>query len=66
MNNKLMELPKCPNCGTPMTYRPAGAKEQAYCGTWYDCHEPNCKCSTLLPSAELRELYGLPEPTPPV
>jgi len=29
--------------------------EQQFCGEWYDCEEPCCSCSILLPSKELEE-----------
>lgn len=30
--------------------------EQKWCGEWYDCKEPGCWCSVLIPSINLR--YG--------
>ncbi len=54
----LMEIPRCPEHGEPMAYRPAGTPEQAFCGTWYDCHHPGCTCSVLIPSRELAEMYA--------
>lgn len=50
----LMELPRCPTHNTPMHYRPPRSREQAFCGTWYDCDTPGCSCSVLLLSQELQ------------
>lgn len=55
MDNALMELPRCPTHKTPMHYRARDSKEQAFCGTWYDCGTLGCACSVLLPSRELKE-----------
>ena len=57
-STSLMELPKCPTHGSPMHYRVPRTNEQRFCGTWYDCDTPGCKCSTLLPSAELRDFLA--------
>lgn len=58
-NAVLAKLPKCPTCGTYMELRPLSRQtaEQKYCGTWYDCLSPGCKCSVLLPSVELAQEY---------
>lgn len=61
-NKDLMLLPKCPNPEHgEMMLRPAKhqTQEQRYCGTWYDCPEPGCSCSVLIPSKEIRDMYGL-------
>ena len=51
--------PSCERHGT-MELRPASKQtpEQVWCGTWYDCADPWCRNSTLLPSAELRTANG--------
>ena len=53
MKNDLMELPKCPTHGTGMIFRPAKTPEQAFCGAWYECAEPGCYCTVLIPTKEL-------------
>ena len=49
------ERPRCRRHGIYMTLRPASrqTKEQAFCGTWYDCPEPHCTTSALLASPGL-------------
>lgn len=59
MKNEIMAIPKCPSCGGKMEYRPGGTPEQRYCGAWYDCTAPGCSCSVLIPSKEIRKLYGM-------
>jgi hypothetical protein len=46
--------PSCEKHGV-MALRKPGTKEQAFCGTWYECtHEhPRCRDSVLLPSPGL-------------
>jgi|GEM_PF-3185135 len=54
--NLPMLLPTCPaHPDKTMTLRPLKrqTKEQKWCGVWYDCTEPDCKCSALFPSKEL-------------
>lgn len=52
-----MRLPRCPVHGCQMEYRLAGTYEQRWCGAWYECPFPGCRCSALIPSAELMEIY---------
>lgn len=62
MKNNLMLLPKCPNLEHgELQLRPLQGQtyEEKYCGVWYDCKEPGCKCSVLIPSQELRKLYKI-------
>jgi hypothetical protein len=49
---RLVCLPRCPHHQTEMVLR-----EQTYCGIWYDCHEPQCRCSVLIMSEELMDYY---------
>lgn len=61
MKNDLMILPICPHPEHgQMELRPLKGQtyEQKYCGVWYDCMEPGCKCSALIPSQELRKIYN--------
>lgn len=53
MKNYPMELPKCPTHGGGMIFRPAKTPEQAFCGAWYECAEPGCYCTVLIPTKEL-------------
>jgi len=53
MKTAIMTLPVCPNCKTQMHMRANPSKDAKFCGVWYDCAEPGCSCSTLLPSKEL-------------
>lgn len=56
----LMQLPKCHIEGHgKMKLRPVKGQsyEEKYCGVWYDCQYPGCKCSILYMSPELRRLY---------
>lgn len=62
MENKLMELPSCPNSehGEMIARKILGqTQEQRYCGAWYDCKEPGCANSVLIPAKEIRKLHGL-------
>jgi hypothetical protein len=57
-----MVLPRCPHEDHPgMALRPIKSQtyEQKHCGVWYDCQYPGCSCSVLLPSPEIRNLYGM-------
>ena len=56
--NALMILPKCPTHGTTMIFREARTQEQRFCGAWYECAEPGCKCASLIPSKELEALLS--------
>ena len=56
--NLPMPLPRCPaHPDLTMRLRPLErqTKEQIWCGTWYDCTDPDCKCSVLFNSKELEE-----------
>jgi hypothetical protein len=55
--NDLMCLPKCPVHGTQTIFREGRTPEQKWCGVWYDCPEPGCHFSELLPSKEIIALY---------
>ncbi|HZK34200.1 MAG TPA: hypothetical protein VFD33_02685 [Bacillota bacterium] len=63
MNGKdLILLPKCPHPehGEMIARKLLGqTQEQRYCGAWYDCKEPGCSNSALIPSKEIRDLYRL-------
>lgn len=52
-----MEDLTCPNGlhNAPMTKRDMthATYEQKFCGDWYDCEEPGCTASILIPSKEL-------------
>lgn len=51
------ERPRCPQHGSFMRLRLACTKEQAFCGTWYECahHGPvPCKTTVLLISPALQ------------
>jgi len=52
MSASPMELPRCPTHGQ-MDLRQPGTREQAWCGTWYEC--PRCTQSVLLTSPELED-----------
>lgn len=57
---ELAELPKCDieDHGYMGLRDPKGyTYEEKYCGVWYDCKYPGCKCSTLLMSQELKGIY---------
>ena len=54
IDTALIELPRCPTHNTPMRYRPPRSREQAFCGSWYDCEISGCACSVLLSSQELQ------------
>jgi hypothetical protein len=41
-------------------------KEAAWCGTWYDCPNPGCFKSVLIPGEELRAEYERLGLWPPV
>lgn len=49
---RVLSAPRCPQHG-PMTPRPAGTSEQAWCGDWYAC--TGCERSALLPSSDLTD-----------
>lgn len=57
--------PRCRQHGY-MELRPAAAqtREQAFCGTWYDCAgfsgPRRCQSSVLIPSKDLRAQTGAP------
>lgn len=53
----VMTIPECPSHGIKLQLRPARrqTKEQAWCGTWYDC--PRCGYAILLMSRALSEVY---------
>jgi hypothetical protein len=60
--NNLMTLPVCP---ADKIHGQMGLREikfqtpeQRYCGVWYDCLYPGCSCSTLMPSSEIKQIYG--------
>ena len=46
-------IPTCPTHGTPMVLQTPGTPEQKWCGDRYNCGEPRCHTSTLIPSPEL-------------
>lgn len=54
-----MPLPQCPVHKTTMELRPLLQQtyEQQWCGTWYDCSEPHCKCSVLFPSKKIEDMH---------
>jgi hypothetical protein len=47
---------KCPGCGGSMHQRSDSemTREQAWCGTWYDCDAPHCHSSILYESEALK------------
>lgn len=49
-----MRAPKCPRHGA-MSPRPIERQnaETRWCGAWFDCADPHCGRSVLLPSPEL-------------
>lgn len=49
----IAERPTCSKGHGYMDLRTSTTKEQAWCGTWYDCTNPHCRDSVLLPSPEL-------------
>ena len=53
MKNDLMLIPVCPNCNKQMHLRKNNGTDAQFCGTWYDCGENGCHCSTLIPSKQL-------------
>jgi hypothetical protein len=59
--NELITLPVCSHKEHgQMEIRPIRNQtyEQKFCGTWYDCMYPGCKCSSLFPSKELLQQIG--------
>jgi hypothetical protein len=59
--NRILGLvePTCSKHGATMARRTqVGTKEQAWCGTWYDCTDPHCRTSVLLHSAELESSHA--------
>lgn len=57
MQKMLMPLPRCKISGHgEMQLRPVEKQtdEQKYCGVWYDCVYPGCRCSTLIPSQNIK------------
>jgi hypothetical protein len=52
-----MDTYRCtnPTHTLPMTLRPVANQtpEQRWCGEWYDCADPRCRSSLLIPSEEL-------------
>ena len=55
---------ECPRGHGPMVKRPAEAmsKEQAFCGTWWDCKN-GCASSALVPSDRFLEWFITEWPT---
>ena len=56
--NAIMILPKCQTHGITMIFREARTQEQRFCGAWYECAEPGCKCASLITSKELGALLS--------
>jgi hypothetical protein len=52
MGTELAVRPACPEHG-PMSPRPPGTREQAFCGVWYRCAAFRCQYTHLLCSPGL-------------
>jgi len=54
-----VKTPKCKvhKCDMRLRSKSHETAEQKLCGAWYDCLEPSCNNSTLIPSKPLQELY---------
>lgn len=52
MSTELAVRPSCPQHG-PMSPKPPGTPEHAFCGVWYTCTGPRCWYSELIPSPGL-------------
>lgn len=56
-----MNIPRCHLHGDTMEYRKPTSPEQSYCGAWYKCLFPGCEYTVLIPSKEVRTIYGIEE-----